>query len=128
MSERIFSASFITLMNLPISRGRIICESRALRHQRRTSWLRSNRRTTDCDLMMELTITQNGALYALQHGATEKNSLSGKPRTETSYRADLMLADKSRAASKRLILRLPLERINWTTSSFLIVTLGLTLT
>jgi stearoyl-CoA desaturase (delta-9 desaturase) len=43
-------------------------------------------------------------------------------------RADFILADKSRPASKRMILRLPLERINWITSSFLIVTLVLTLT
>src|ERR1700730_2176333 len=45
-----------------------------------------------------------------------------------SGRTDLILADKSRPPSKRLILRLPFDRINWTTSSFLIVTLLLTLT
>src|SRR6201987_1763313 len=39
-----------------------------------------------------------------------------------------MLADKSRATSKRSLLRLPLDRINWLTSSFLIGTLVLTLT
>ena len=39
-----------------------------------------------------------------------------------------MLADKSQASSKRSVLRLPLDRINWLTSSFLIGTLILTLT
>src|SRR5436305_10762717 len=41
---------------------------------------------------------------------------------------NLTLADKPPAASKRLILRLPFDRINWITSSFLIGTLLLTLT
>jgi hypothetical protein len=31
--------------------------------------------------MMELTITQNGALYALQHGATKKNRRARRKRT-----------------------------------------------
>ena len=35
---------------------------------------------------------------------------------------------KIRATSSRSILRLPLDRINWTTSGFLIGTLALTLT
>src|SRR4029077_1722308 len=43
-------------------------------------------------------------------------------------RGDFILADKSRSASKRLVLGLPFDRINWVTSSFLIVTLVLTLT
>jgi stearoyl-CoA desaturase (delta-9 desaturase) len=43
-------------------------------------------------------------------------------------RTDLILADQSRATSKRAVLRLPLDRINWITSSFLIGTLVLTLT
>ena len=43
-------------------------------------------------------------------------------------RSDFKLADKSRARSKRSVLRLPLDRINWQTSSFLIGTLVLTLT
>src|SRR4029077_428041 len=42
-------------------------------------------------------------------------------------RSDFMWADKSRATSKRSVLRLPLDRINWLTSSFLIGTLVLTL-
>jgi stearoyl-CoA desaturase (Delta-9 desaturase) len=43
-------------------------------------------------------------------------------------RTDFKLAEKSRAASKRSVLGLPLDRINWATSSFLIGTLVLTLT
>src|SRR5207302_2944005 len=43
------------------------------------------------------------------------------------HRPNLMLADKSPPAPKRLILHLPLDRINWVTSSFLIGTLILTL-
>src|SRR5256885_8435501 len=43
-------------------------------------------------------------------------------------RADFLIADKSRAASKRSILHLPLDQINWLTSCFLIGTLALTLT
>ena len=43
-------------------------------------------------------------------------------------RTDFILADKSGTTAKRSILRLPLDRINWVTSSFLIVTLVLTLT
>jgi len=43
-------------------------------------------------------------------------------------RSDFILADKSQAASKRSVLGLPLDRINWITSSFLIGTLVLTLT
>src|SRR3984893_18595547 len=54
--------------------------------------------------------------------------ISDKPRSETLDRADFVLADKSQPASKHLILRLPLDRINWITSSFLIGTLILTLT
>lgn len=41
---------------------------------------------------------------------------------------DLALTDKSRTAAKRSIFRLPLDRINWLTSSFLIGTAVLTLT
>ena len=47
---------------------------------------------------------------------------------EPSRRPNLILADKSPPAPKRLILHLPLDRINWVTSSFLIGTLILTLT
>jgi fatty-acid desaturase len=54
--------------------------------------------------------------------------VSDKPRTETLDRTDLILADKSRPASKRSVLGLPFDRINWITSSFLIGTLVLTLT
>jgi stearoyl-CoA desaturase (delta-9 desaturase) len=43
-------------------------------------------------------------------------------------RSDFILAEKPRAASKRSVLRLPVDRINWVTSSFLIGTLVLTLT
>src|SRR5689334_199566 len=43
-------------------------------------------------------------------------------------RSDFILADESQATSKRSVLRLPLDRINWITSSFLIGTLALTLT
>jgi stearoyl-CoA desaturase (Delta-9 desaturase) len=43
-------------------------------------------------------------------------------------RTDFKLAAKPRAASKRSVLGLPLDRINWVTSSFLIGTLVLTLT
>jgi len=43
-------------------------------------------------------------------------------------RTDFRLAEKSRAASKRSVLGLPLDRINWLTSSFLIGTLLITLT
>ena len=53
--------------------------------------------------------------------------ISDKPRTETLDRPNLILADKSRPASKRSVLGLPFERINWITSSFLIGTLLLTL-
>ena len=41
---------------------------------------------------------------------------------------DLALTDKSRPAVKRSIFRLPLDRINWLTSSFLIGTAVLMLT
>ncbi|MEY2530847.1 MAG: hypothetical protein QOI96_932, partial [Verrucomicrobiota bacterium] len=37
-------------------------------------------------------------------------------------------ANSSTASAKRSVLRLPLDRINWVTSSFLIGTLALTLT
>src|ERR1700726_2826528 len=43
-------------------------------------------------------------------------------------RSDFILAGKSQATAKRSVLGLPLDRINWITSSFLIVTLVLTLT
>jgi stearoyl-CoA desaturase (delta-9 desaturase) len=43
-------------------------------------------------------------------------------------RSDFILADKSRPTSRRSVLGLPLDRINWITSSFLIGTLVLTLT
>jgi stearoyl-CoA desaturase (delta-9 desaturase) len=42
--------------------------------------------------------------------------------------SDFVPEGKIRATSKRSILRLPLDRINWTTSAFLIGTLALTLT
>src|ERR1700730_7363211 len=43
-------------------------------------------------------------------------------------RTDFILADKSQPTSKRSVLGLPFDRINWITSSFLIVTLALTVT
>src|ERR1700730_1749110 len=43
-------------------------------------------------------------------------------------RSDFILAGKSQATAKRSVLGLPLDRINWITSSFLIGTLILTLT
>jgi hypothetical protein len=42
--------------------------------------------------------------------------------------AEFTSAHKSRPASKRSVLGLPFDRINWITSSFLIVTLLITLT
>src|ERR1041385_780271 len=47
---------------------------------------------------------------------------------DSSSRNDFTLADKSRPVSRRSLLGLPLDRINWLTSSFLIGTLLLTLT
>src|SRR6185503_19496141 len=42
--------------------------------------------------------------------------------------SDFVLEDKPRATPRRSLLRLPLDRINWITSSFLIGTLILALT
>src|SRR5260370_38446048 len=49
-------------------------------------------------------------------------------RDEAVDRTDCSLVAKPRSASKRLVLGLPFDRINWITSSFLIGTLLLTLT
>src|SRR6202011_5588492 len=54
--------------------------------------------------------------------------VSDKPRTATLNRPHLILADRLPAASKRSVLGLPFDRINWIISSFLIGTLILTLT
>jgi hypothetical protein len=62
---------------------------------------------------MEPTIVQNGALFALHHRPAKRNS--SPPR-------DLA------KVPMRLFFRLPLDRINWLTSSFLIGTAALTLT
>ena len=63
---------------------------------------------------MEPTIVQNGALFALQHRPAKGNHRRS--------------SDLAKVQPKRLFFRLPLERINWLTSSFLIGTLALTLT
>jgi len=63
---------------------------------------------------MEPTIVQNGALFALQH----------RPAKGNHHR----FSDLAKVQPKRLFFRLPLERINWLTSSFLIGTAVLTLT
>src|ERR1700745_507325 len=63
---------------------------------------------------MEPTIVQNGALFALQHRPAKRNHRRS--------------SDLAKVHPKRLFFRLPLERINWLTSSFLIGTLALTLT
>jgi fatty-acid desaturase len=63
---------------------------------------------------MEPTIVQNGALFALQHRPAKGNHRQ--------------FSDLAKVQRKRLFFRLPLERINWLTSSFLIGTLALTLT
>jgi len=63
---------------------------------------------------MEPTIVQNGALFALQHRPAKGNRRR--------------FSDLAKVQPKRLFFRLPLERINWLTSSFLIGTLALTLT
>ena len=63
---------------------------------------------------MEPTIVQNGALFALQHRPAKGNHRR--------------FSDLAKVQPKRLFFRLPLERINWLTSSFLIGTLALTLT
>ena len=63
---------------------------------------------------MEPTIVQNGALFALQHRPAKRNHRRS--------------SDLAKVQPKRLFFRLPLERINWLTSSFLIGTAVLTLT
>ena len=63
---------------------------------------------------MEPTIVQNGALFALQHRPAKGN--------------DRRFRDLTKVQAKRLFFRLPLDRINWLTSSFLIGTAVLTLT
>jgi stearoyl-CoA desaturase (Delta-9 desaturase) len=55
-------------------------------------------------------------------------AMSDKPNTGALDHPIPLLADKSPTASKRSVLGLPFERINWITSSFLIGTLLLTLT
>ena len=54
--------------------------------------------------------------------------MNGTTLEDTLSHSDLMSATPSSLRSKRSILRLPLDRINWITSSFLIGTLALTLT
>src|SRR6267378_7190300 len=63
---------------------------------------------------MEPTIVQNGALFALQHRRAKGNHRR--------------FSDLAKVQPKRLFFRLPLDRINWLTSSFLIGTAALTLT
>jgi hypothetical protein len=63
---------------------------------------------------MEPTIVQNGALFALQHR-----------RAKGHHRR---FRDLAKVQPKRIFFRLPLDRINWLTSSFLIGTAALTLT
>src|SRR5712675_3493009 len=63
---------------------------------------------------MEPTIVQNGALFALQHRPAKGNHRR--------------FSDLAKVRPTRLFFRLPLERINWLTSSFLIGTAALTLT
>ena len=63
---------------------------------------------------MEPTIVQNGALFALQHRRAKRNHRRFR--------------DVAKVQPKRLFFRLPLDRINWLTSSFLIGTAALTLT
>ena len=63
---------------------------------------------------MEPTIVQNGALFALQHRPAKGNHRRFR--------------DLAKVQPKRLFFRLPLDRINWLTSSFLIGTAALTLT
>ena len=63
---------------------------------------------------MEPTIVQNGALFALQHRPAKGNHRRFR--------------DLAKVRPKRLFFRLPLDRINWLTSSFLIGTAALTLT
>src|SRR5438105_13213747 len=63
---------------------------------------------------MEPTIVQNGALFALQHRPAKGNHRRFR--------------DLTKVQPQRLFFRLPLDRINWLTSSFLIGTAALTLT
>src|SRR6266576_2706527 len=63
---------------------------------------------------MEPTIVQNGALFALQHRPAKGNHRR--------------FSDLAKMQPKRLFFRLPFDRINWLTSSFLIGTAVLTLT
>src|ERR1700720_4327736 len=62
---------------------------------------------------MEPTIVQNGALFAPQHRPAEDHR---------------RFRDLAKVGPQRLFFRLPLDRINWLTSSFLIGTAALTLT
>src|SRR6267143_6232034 len=63
---------------------------------------------------MEPTIVQNGALFGLQHRPAKGNHRRFR--------------DLAKVKPNRLFFRLPLDRINWLTSSFLIGTAALTLT
>ena len=63
---------------------------------------------------MEPTVVQNGALFALQHRRAKGNHRRFRDLAKVQY--------------KRPFFRLPLDRINWLTSSFLIGTAALTLT
>src|SRR5438552_310884 len=63
---------------------------------------------------IEPTIVQNGALFALQHRLAKGNHRRFR--------------DLAKVRPRRLFFRLPLDRINWLTSSFLIGTAALTLT
>jgi hypothetical protein len=72
-SGRIFNDLFNILMSFPISPDKVLFGSKAVRllERRATPWSLSIRQT-DRRNPMELSITQNGALYALQHGANKK--------------------------------------------------------
>ena len=54
--------------------------------------------------------------------------MNGTISSDPSRSSDFILTNKSGPATKRTVFRLPLERINWLTSSFLIGTLLITLT
>jgi stearoyl-CoA desaturase (Delta-9 desaturase) len=88
---------------------------------------------------MESTITQNGALYASQHAPNKQKKdrlhFSRKvhlkevmPLNEKTEHSVATAKPKSASWPSRIARQFPFERINWTTSSFLIGTLALTLT
>ncbi len=88
-------------------------------------------------ILLEPATTQNGVLFSLQspsldeRSASLKNSIGQTATSEDSpidSETDFADSDNEAARPKRMFFRLPLERINWITSSFLIGTLLLTLT